>query len=215
MENFEAVETTSGETETENKKNTNSKAGDVLDVIWLCIFLIIFGFWIYLDKTGSEPFLFGRVWNIRILFTFLLLANAINKFFLLKKRSADRKTIITYGVLITLIACSFLYDVYSDIKNTTDTEQITLSDGNEIIFKEYIRKKEYTYIDVYHVNGIIAKKLGYIDEIFFYNQCLLQDKYSYEYDEAGKKLTVICEHGSASLEEQYGTGFWEREFTLE
>ena len=94
-------------------------------------------------------------------------------------------------------------------------ERITLSDGNEIIFKEYIEQKEYTYIEVYQVNGIIAKKIGFIDEIFFYNQCLLQDKYSYEYDEAGKKLTVICEHGSASLEELYGTDFWEREFILE
>ena len=136
-----------------------------------------------------------------------------------KKRT---KCMIACAVMFALEASVIVWAVYEDVKNIVDTEQITLSDGNEILLKERIThdkigetRFEITYISVYQINGIAAKKLGGINETYFSNKCLLQDKYSYEYDEAGKKLTVICEHGSASIEEEYGTGFWEKEFTLE
>ena len=79
---------------------------------------------------------------------------------------------------------------------------------------------ELTYMDVYQISGIAAKKLGKIDESYFSNKCLSQDKYTYEYDEASKKLTIICEYGTygdsfVSLKEEYDTGFWEEEFILE
>ncbi|MDE6709809.1 MAG: hypothetical protein K2J76_04910, partial [Oscillospiraceae bacterium] len=83
-----------------------------------------------------------------------------------------------------------------------------------------ISGRELTYMDVYQINGFAAKKAGEIDESYFSNKCLLQDKYTYEYDEANKKLTIICEYGTfdsgfLKLKEEYDTGFLEREFTLE
>lgn len=106
-------------------------------------------------------------------------------------------------------------------------EQITLSDENKILLNERAtyskfgeRKFEYTYMDVYQIKGITVKKLGEINETYFSNKCLSQDKYSYEYDEQSKKLTVICEYGTygdsvVHLKEEYDTGFWSGEFTLE
>ncbi|MDE5577277.1 MAG: hypothetical protein K2J11_07815, partial [Oscillospiraceae bacterium] len=141
-----------------------------------------------------------------------------------KKRT---KCMVVCAVFFALEVGVIVWAVHENIKNTVDIEQITLSDGNEILLKERIShttigktRFEDTYMDVYQINGIAAKKLGEIDESYFSNKCLLQDKYTYEYDEASKKLTIICEYGTygngvVRLKEEYDTGFWEKEFTLE
>ena len=134
---------------------------------------------------------------------------------------------IPFAVIFVLEAGLIVWYAYDNINEKADRERLVLSDGNEILLKERIAhitigetRFEHTYMDVYHINGFAAKKLGEIDETYFSNKCLSQDKYTYEYDEASKKLTIICEYGTygnevVRLKEEYDTGFWEKEFTLE
>lgn len=212
---------------TETKKKT--KIG-IFDIVVIGFVAVILGFFIYLKIAGGELFLFGYVWHYTDIGNFLnaLLCVWIFIPWIGQPKSAKRRNIlILCAVLFVLEIGLISWAVYEDIKYTADMEQITLSDGNKIFLKERTtyskfdeRKYEYTYLDVYQINGITSKKLGRIDETYFSNKCLSQDKYAYEYDEAGKKLTVICEYGTygdsvVRLKEEYDTGFWSEEFILE
>ena len=197
----------------------------ILDIIFFVISGTILGLFIYLIFVGGALFLFGYMWYVNCILIFFQMVMFIYFFisWIGQPKSKKRtKCIIACAVMFALEAGVIVWAVYEDVKNIVDTEQITLSDGNEILLEERIThdkidetRFEITYISVYQIKGIAAKELGGINETYFSNKCLLQDKYTYEYDETSKKLTVICEHGSASLEEQNGTGFWEREFILE
>ncbi|MDE5741734.1 MAG: hypothetical protein K2H90_04725 [Oscillospiraceae bacterium] len=218
MDNFETTET---------KKKIHIGISDIFVFV---ILAIILGFLIYLKAVDRELFLFGYVWYPNyigffsevLMFAWLLLA-----WIGAPKSKKRRNVIIVCAVMLVLEAGLIVWSVYDHTKNTADTERITLSDGSEIILHERVtyskfgeKKFEYTYMDVYQINGITSKKLGRIDETYFSNKCLSQDKYTYEYDEAGKKLTVICEYGTygdsvVRLKEEYDTGFLSKEFTLE
>lgn len=212
---------------TETKKKT--KIG-IFDIAAIGFAAVILGFAIYLKIAGGELFLFGYVWH------YTDIGNFLNAFLCVwyfiswvgQPKSAKRRNIMILCVVLFVLEIVLIFwAVYEDIKNTADMEQITLSDGNKILLNERTtyskfgeRKFEYTYMDVYQINGITAKKLGKIDETYFSNKCLSQDKYSYEYDEQSKKLTVVCEYGTygdgmVRLKEEYDTGFWSEEFTLE
>ena len=126
---------------------------------------------------------------------------------------------ILCAVMFALEAGLSVWYAYENSKKNADTEQITLSDGNKILLRErigYIRgvedkfekKFEYTYMDVYQIKGITAKKLGETGEQYFTNMSLLQDIYTYEYNEENKRLTV-------SHKNEYDTEAWEKEFILE
>ena len=212
----------------DNIENTETKKKikfGISDIICIVIAFIIFGFIIYLTITDRELFLFGYMWETNYVVGFLsvlmwvcLIILRIGK----PKSKKERNIMILCTVLSVLEIGMLAWVVYDNINEKIDRERLSLSDGKEVMLLEcidYLKlsegKLEFTYMDVYQINGIAAKKLGKIDETYFSNKCLLQDKYSYEYDEESKKLTVICEHGSASLEKQNGTGFWEREFILE
>lgn len=207
---------------TESKKKTKIR---IFDIVVIVILAAILGFLIYLKAVDRELFLFGYVWYPNYIGFFLevLLLAWIGA----PKSKKRRNVIIVCAVMLVLEAGLIVWAVYDNIKNTADTEQITLSDRNKILLNESTtygkigeKKFEYTYMDVYQINGIAAKKLGRIDETYFSNKCLSQDKYSYEYDEQSKMLTVVCEYetygdGTVRLKEEYDTGFWSGEFTLE
>lgn len=209
----------------ENTENKEEIKAGIAYIIGLVSAAFIFGVLIWFKAGGRGLFLFGYVWNVNFILIFLEMVMFVVLFVSLIGQPKGKKQIIGMilcVVMVALEAALTVWAVYKDVKNIVDTEQITLSDGNEILLEERIThdkigetRYEITYIIVYQINGIAIKEVGGINETYFSNKCLLQDKYSYEYDEASKKLTVICEHGSASLEEQNGTGFWEREFTLE
>lgn len=212
---------------TETKKKT--KIG-IFDIVVIGFEAVILGLFIYLKIAGGELFLFGYVWYVNFILVFFQMVMFISFFISWIGQPKSKKRIICMtlcAVMFVLQTGVIVWYVYDDTKNITDTEQITLSDGNEILLKERIShykigetRFEDTYMDVYQINGITAKKLGKIDETYFSNKCLLQDKYAYEYDEVGKKLTVTCEYGTygdsvVRLKEEYDTGFWSEEFTLE
>lgn len=212
---------------TETKKKT--KIG-IFNIVMVGITVLLLGFFIYLKIAGGELFLFGYVWHYTDMGNFL---NALLCVWIFipwigqPKNAKRRNAMILCAVLFVLEIVLISLAVYEDIKGTADKERITLSDGSEILLHERVthstfdeRKYEYTYMDVYQINGITAKMLGGINETYFSNRCLLQDKYAYEYDEADKKLTVVCEYGTygdsvVHLKEEYDTGFWKEEFLLE
>lgn len=212
---------------TESKKKTKIGIFDIVVIGFAAVILVVF---IYLKIAGGELFLFGYVWH------YTDIGNFLNAFVCVwifiswagQPKSAKRRNIMILGAALFVLEIVLIsWAVYEDIKNTADMERITLSDGNKILLDERItyikfdeKKFEYTYMDVYQINGITAKKLGEINESYFSNKCLSQDKYSYEYDEQSKKLTIICEYGTygdsvVHLKEEYDTGFWSEEFTLE
>lgn len=212
---------------TETKKKI--KIG-ISDVIVFIIIVIILGFFIYLVRTDSELFLFGYVWKINDIGNFfnILSAAAIFMAWKGKPKSKRRRNIMILAVVLLALEAGLLaWSAYDNINEKADRERLVLSDGKEVMLSERIdylklseKKLELTYIDVYQINGIAAKKLGKIDESYFSNKCLSQDKYTYEYDETSKKLTVICEYGTygdgfVRLKEEYDTGFWSKDFTLE
>lgn len=212
---------------TDTKKKT--KIG-IFDIVAFVILVAILGFAIYLKIAGGELFLFGYVWHYTDIGAFPSAFSIVWIFISWAgqpKSAKRRNNMILCAVLFVLEIVLISLAICEDIKGTVDTELITLSDGSEILLHERVtysnfdeKKFEYTYMDVYQINGITSKKLGRIDETYFSNKCLSQDKYSYEYDEQSKILTVVCEYGTygdgtVHLKEEYDTGFWSGEFTLE
>ena len=216
MDNIETTET-----------KTEIKNG-IAYIIGLVIVATIFGVLIWFKSGDREPFLFGYVWDANFILIFFQMVMFVAVFVSLIGQPKGKKQIIGMilcAVMFALEAGLIVWYAYENGKKNADTEQITLSDGSKVMLSERIdyiaeTKIELTYMYVYQIKGITAKKLGKIDESYFSNKCLLQDKYTYEYDEANKKLTIICEYGTfdsgfLKLKEEYDTGFWEKEFILE
>lgn len=214
--------------ETNDTKKKN-KIG-ILGIICIVIAFIIFGFIIYLTITDRELFLFGYMWKTNYVVGFLsvLMWACIIILRIGKPKSKKERNIMILCTVLSVLEIGLLaWAAYDNFNEKADRERLVLSDGNEIFLKERIAHStigetrfEHTYMDVYQINGFAAKKLGEIDETYFSNKCLSQDKYTYEYDEASKKLTIICEYGTygdgfVRLKEEYDTGFWEKEFILE
>ncbi len=214
----------------DNIETTKTKKKmSILDIVEVTGVFLILALIIVLDVTKRELLLFGYLFEKYFLTCVFYLTADIITFSGVKVKEFNKKqkkAFIVRRVLTVVIIALGLPLWYENIKNTVDTERLTLSDGNEILLRERVRHTsggtwDYTYMDVYRIDGIIAKNLGKIDESYYSNKCLLQDKYTYKYDEAEKKLTIICEYGTygensaARLTEEYDTGFWSEEFILE
>lgn len=217
------------------KESTASQEKDrsILTVgFWVYVIVIIalLGLGWYLKHMESDLFLFGYIWDRQYLSEFTIAVLYIGLFVTWKGQPKSRKRniiMIIALVMIVLGVGAIPYSVYIDMKNRVEVEQIVLSDGREVLFTETLghvrileKTFELTYFNVYQKNGIIVRKVGEIDESYFSNKCLSQDTYSYEYDEADRKLTVVCEYGTygdsvVSLKEEYDTGTLSWEFVLE
>ncbi len=198
--------------------------------VYVIVIIALLGLGWYLKHMESDLFLFGYIWDRQYLSEFTIAVLYIGFFVMWKGQPKSRKRnicMILALVMIVLGVGSISYEVYRDVKNTVEVEQIVLPDGKEILFTETLshvrileKTFENTYFNVYLKNGIIVRKVGEIDESYFSNKCLSQDTYSYEYDKADRKLTVVCEYGTygdsvVSLKEEYDTGTLSWEFILE
>ena len=198
--------------------------------VYVIVIIALLGLGWYLNHMESDLFLFGYIWDRQYLREFTIPVLYIGFLFMWKGRPKSRKRkiyMILALVVIILYVGSIPYFVYRDMKNTVEVEQIVLPDGKEVLFTETLshvriieKTFENTYFNIYQKNGIIIRKVGEIDESYFSNKCLSQDTYSYEYDEADRKLTVVCEYGTygdsvVSLKEEYDTGILSWEFVLE
>lgn len=213
---------------------SSEKDGSILTVgFWVYVIVIIafLGLGWYLKHMEADLFLFGYIWNRQFLSWFTIVILYIGFLYMWKGQPNSRRRkicMILALVMIVLGVGAISYDVfYRNVKNTAAAEQIVLPDGKEVLFMETLdhvriieKTFENTYFNVYQKNGIIVRKVGEIDESYFSNKCLSQDTYSYEYDEADRKLTVVCEYGTygdsvVSLKEEYDTGTLKYEFVLE
>ncbi len=198
--------------------------------VYVIVIIALLGLGWYLNHMESDLFLFGYIWDRQYLRGFTIAVLYIGLLYMWKGQPKSRKRkicMILALVMIILSVGAIPYSVYRDMKNRVEVEQIVLPDGKEVLFTETLghvrileRTFELTYFNVYQKNGIIVRKVGEIDESYFSNKCLSQDTYSYEYDEADRKLTVICEYGTygdsvVSLKEEYDTGTLSWEFVLE
>lgn len=217
------------------KESTASqeKERSVLTVgFWVYVIVIIafLGLGWYLNHIESDLFLFGYIWDRQYLrdFTIVVLYIVFLYMWMGKPKSRKRNICMILALVMIILGVGGIsYGVYRDVKNTVEVEQIVLPDGREVLFTETLghvrileKTFELTYFNIYQKNGIIVRKIGEIDESYFSNKCLSQDTYSYEYDEADRKLTVVCEYGTyedsvVSLKEEYDTGTLRWEFVLE
>lgn len=185
---------------------------------------------IYMIDTKKSLYLFEYVFDeniIRLIGLSMLYIYFIISYF--RSRSTmSKKKFITLNVILTAFVImgivTTVLDIHSSVKRQIASDKISLSDGNEIFLAENetkedseVKKRE---IYVYSLNGCFVKKIGNINELYFSNKCIQQDKYSYKYGESTGKLVITCEYGSfgndiVSLKEEYDDGFLDYEFTIE
>lgn len=197
--------------------------------VYVIVIIALLGLGWYLNHMESDLFLFGYIWDRQYLSEFTLAVLHIGFLMWMSQlKSRKRKIVMILALVVIILYVGVIpYSVYRDMKNRVEAEQIVLPDGREVLFTETLghvrileKTFELTYFNVYQKNGIIVRKIGEIDESYFSNKCLSQDTYSYEYDEADRKLTVVCEYGTygdsvVSLKEEYDTGILSWEFVLE
>lgn len=130
---------------------------------------------------------------------------------------------LTVMLIISVLGAGSI--IYSGVKDPPYTVAETFSDGTVILLCErndHIAgepQSKLTYLDVYRLKGFKAVKIGKIDETRFSNRCLAEDKYTLDYNEKTKALTVACEygdysHGFINLKEEFDTGTLTYEFII-
>lgn len=196
----------------------------VMDTVELTVLFLALAVAVLFEITKRELLLFGYLFNeffiSSIIFVISVIVTICNVICKMKRKNLYKEQKVFLAVFCAMaVICTAMntYMCCDDIKNTIDTEQITFSDGNKILLRErigYVKsilvkyEATYTYMDVYQIKGITAKKLGETGEQYFTNRSLLQDIYTYEYDETSKKLTL-------HHKKEYDTEIWEKEFLLE
>lgn len=94
-------------------------------------------------------------------------------------------------------------------------EMIDLSDGSRVCINER-GSDNTTYLDVYQINGIIARSMtGGMNADFSSKRCIENDKWDHTYNESDKKLTIMLyDNTDGTADEEGSTEVTEYEFTL-
>ena len=175
----------------------------MLENIFFIIWMAFVCAYILFSVLDRELLLGSLVIDPRILFYLGLSSQTVYVGFTRKRspkpksgKTAWRICLIATVVLILLAVGS----ITSDIKNTIAEKELTLSDGKKVLMIENQYEDRffgtYKYIKVYQKGFLSSIELGKIDEYYFSNACLLQNKYSYDYDAQSKILTIHCKYGA-------------------
>lgn len=179
----------------------------------------------YMQKTESVLFLFGYLlrefdslyglWLVLLAVTMILTGTD----FFSKPKSKKLHTGIISGIVVLVVGIApVVYDVVYLRIHSLAFEKLYLSDGKKVLINEVDEIAGYRHEEciVYQFNGIAAKKLGEIPEIFS-NNCIEEGKWDHTYDESDKKLTINIYYDEMSpyIKEEYDTGVWKQEFTLD
>lgn len=202
-------------------------------IIWGLFIIGLTIFHAYLHFSDKELILFGCVFDKILLQCCVVFLMFIGYVVIvvpewIKKKAAVVKTVFRCGLLaaILIFAVWGVADtILSGVNEYRISQRLTLSDGTELLLTEETAQSsineeyETKYLNIYQVSGITAERIGWIDETYFSNDCLEQDKYEYKYDEANRRLTITCEYGeygneAVRLKEEFDTGFMSFDFNL-
>lgn len=185
------------------------KFGNAVPYLIRILIVIIVAFFGWLKLAGRCIYIFDTVFQC---YTFafvsafaILLAYLLNY---LKKNNGNfnfNSGFIT-AILCVLLICA-INSTVEDIKNSkvkdvlpigTATEEIP--DIPSVVLCEITKfnnmmNADSTYIDVYRVNGRIAKKLGTIDEVYFSVECIKDGLYTYFINQKKNTITIECSYG--------------------
>ena len=189
----------------------------LLFVIWIC-FMIKDDKTLYFSEYLLPELGFGY---LAVSITSLIsVAIAAWRFFKKGKAKLDNNTIDDFLRLIVscfafLVFFIIAVDTIKDAENSEiASELLILSDESRVLINEYEQFHGYAKIQVYKINGIIAKEIYTFNEgSYFSDYCLKENKWNYTYNETDKKLMLILRYDEPKDED--GSGFWEEEFTLE
>lgn len=180
-----------------------SRKVKISENIFLVVTLVFYSAFLLLTVLDRELLLGSLVIDPRILNYLGLTCQMVYVGFTRKRstkpkpgKTAWRICLIMSIVLILLEASS----IPSDIKDTIAVKELILPDGKKVLMIENQYEDRflgtYKYIKVYQKGFLSSIELGKIDEYYFSNACLLQNKYSYDYDTQSKILTIHCKYGA-------------------
>lgn len=159
----------------------------------------------YLTINGGTLYIFDRFFNPNIfLFLVYMLISGENMYLYIRSPKEEKKPVARTAVMLIISALGVGSIIYFGVKDPPYTVAETLPDGTVILlseYKDYLAgfeknpENELTYLDVYRLKGFKAVKIGNINETRFSNKCLAQDKYTLDYNEETKTVTVACEYG--------------------
>lgn len=223
----------------DNTKNECS--GEKLSPLYIILLLtavVFMGIYCFLMKNDSMLYIFGRLFRPYIfmyVYYIIFFGQYIYLYLIGMRKEQDKekkKNLLICTVISTFMVivgiCGAADNICDGVKDPPYFVSKTLSDGTVVLFAErtdYIAgfekkpESELTYFDIYRLKGFAAAKIGDIDESYFSNRCLAQDKYILDYDENSKTLTVACEYGVygndfVHLKEEFDTGVMTYEFIL-
>ena len=191
-----------------------------VDIIEIVMLLLIIAELIYIFKTGNTLYVFGYFIPYSIFFYIsfavffaVVLATSVSNCVISFRK--DKKKIGS-GILSIITTC-LMFIVFTMRMTLTDSvtttyEIIDLSDSKVCINE---RGSYNTYLDVYQINGIIAKSMtGKMNTDFPSQNCIENGKWYHTYNESDKKLTIMLYDNADGNDEDGGTEFTEYEFTL-
>lgn len=174
----------------------------ILENIFLVVTLVFYSAFLLLSILDRELLLGSLVIDPRILGNLGLSCQMVYVGFTRKRSTKPKPGKIAWRICLIMSIFLILLEVSSissDIKDTIAEKELTLSDGKKILMIESYYGSTQSEIcrdiTVYQKGFLSGTRLGRIDEFCFSNNCLLQNKYSYNYDAQSKILTIHCEHG--------------------
>ncbi len=204
--------------------------------VWSIVTLLLFGLCIviycYLTINDGTLYIFDRFFNPNIfLFLVYMLLSGESIYLYIRspqEEKKEKKPVAGTAVMLIISVLGIGSIIYFAVKDPPYTVSETLPDGTVILLsehKDYLAgfeknpKNELTYLDVYRLKGFKAVKLGDINETYFSNKCLAQDKYTLDYNEEARTVTVACEYGVygneyVHLKEEFDTGVMTYDFII-
>ncbi|MCM1133368.1 MAG: hypothetical protein NC340_07840 [Ruminococcus flavefaciens] len=190
-----------------NKSIKLEKAVPYLVKLLIVVLVVVFG---WLKLSGRCIFIFGTLisgYTFAFVSAFAVLLAYLLSYMKKNNGNFDFTSGFYIAVLSVILICmvnSFAEDRNnSKVKDVLPIAVATEEDSDvpsvmlcEVTKYNNIVNGNSTYIDVYRVNGRIAKKLGVIDEVYFSVECIKNDMYTYFINYEKNTITIECSYGT-------------------
>lgn len=187
------------------------------------IIIVVFALFGLLKISGKSLYIFGVVfecYTFAFVSAFIILVVKFCNY--LKKNDGNfdfKSGLLSASIIITFLC--MINNISKDVKASKVKDVLPVSDSSDIEdisvvlcevteFNNMINDYS-THIDVYYVNGRIAEKIGFIDELYFSVECIKDGLYSYLIDKDNNTITIECSYGSFGdgvimMNPEYATG---------